>query len=87
MSQCKIVGLEVSALAQFKYSQFLKQNNNEAFDALHLPAAITPYSGIYRCSVCGKEDVSVYGKPLPPQNHHQHLPGAGPILWQLIVSH
>ena len=74
-------------MAQFKYSQILEQNDNSAFDVLHVPGAITPYSGIYRCAVCGKEDVSTCGHPLPPQNHHQHRIGAGPIRWQLIVSH
>jgi hypothetical protein len=74
-------------MAQYKYPQALKQNSDKAFDALHTPGAPTPYSGIYRCAVCGKEDVSTHGHPLPPQNHHQHSTGAGPIRWQLIVSH
>ena len=74
-------------VAQYKYAQFLKSNTSDAFDALHQPGATTPYSGIYRCEVCGKEDVSVYSKPLPPQNHHQHESSHGPILWRLIVSH
>lgn len=74
-------------MAQYKHSQFLKHNTNDAFDALHQPGALTPYSGIYRCAVCGKEDVSVFNKPLPPQNHHVHAAGLGPIRWQLIVSH
>jgi len=74
-------------VAQYKYFEFLKKNDNAAFDVLHEPGAATPYSGIYRCVACGKEDVSTQGKPLPPQNHHQHASGIGPIRWQLIVSH
>lgn len=74
-------------MAQYKDARFLKQNTNAVFDVLHLPGAMTPFSGIYRCAVCGREDVSVFGKPLPPQNHHQHSPLQGPIKWQLIVSH
>lgn len=74
-------------MAQYKYAQFLKHNDNPAFDAIHQPGAPTPFSGIYRCVVCGREDLSVFGKPLPPQNHHQHVVGTGPIHWQLIVSH
>jgi hypothetical protein len=74
-------------MAQYKYAEFLKQNTNEAYDVLYEPGALTPYSGIYRCAVCGKEDVSVHNKPLPPQNHHTHAAGPGPIRWQLIVSH
>jgi hypothetical protein len=74
-------------MAQYKDARFLKQNTSSAFDLMYPPGAVTPYSGIYRCVVCGREDISVYGKPLPPQNHHQHLPTQGPIRWQLIVSH
>jgi hypothetical protein len=74
-------------MAQYKYTEFLRHNTNAAFDQQHLPGAPTPYSGIYRCVVCGKEDIAVYNKPLPPQNHHQHPVGSGPIRWQLIVSH
>jgi hypothetical protein len=74
-------------MSQYKYPQFLKQNTNAAFDSLHTPGTTTPYSGIYRCYVCGKEDVSTEGHPLPPQNHHQHPAGGDPIRWQLIVSH
>jgi hypothetical protein len=74
-------------MAQYKYLKFLKENTSKAFDDFHVPSATTPYSGIYRCAVCGKEDVSTEGHPLPPQNHHQHPAGSGPIRWQLIVSH
>jgi hypothetical protein len=74
-------------MAQYKYPEFLKINTNEVFDAIHEPGSLTPFSGIYRCVACGKEDVSIQGKPLPPQNHHQHLPSQGLIQWRLIVSH
>jgi hypothetical protein len=78
---------EGAKMAQYKYSQFLKANTSYEFDVLHEPGSLAPYSGIYRCAGCEKEEVSVLGKPLPPQNHHQHLPGQGLIRWQLIVSH
>lgn len=74
-------------MAQYKYSKFLSYLDSAEYDKLHEPASTTPYSGIYRCVVCGKEDVSVHNKPLPTQNHHQHQAGLGPIRWQLIVSH
>lgn len=73
-------------MAQYKYHKFLKENLSVEYDKLHKPGDATPYSGIYRCSVCGREDVSTAGHPLPPQNHHQH-PEGQPIHWQLIVSH
>jgi len=72
-------------MAIYRYSQFLEQSEHEAFNQLHHPGVATPYSGIYRCENCGVNEVSTYGHPLPPQNHHQHNPAA-PILWRLIVA-
>jgi hypothetical protein len=72
-------------VAVYKYSQLLSQNDNIAFDKLHSPGEYTPYSGIYRCDVCGKSDVSTQGHPLPPQNHHQH-PQHQAIRWRLAVA-
>jgi len=72
-------------MAQYMFGSFLTHVNNDALNTLHSPGAVTPFSGIYRCEVCGTEAVSVYGHPLPPQNHHQHPPGFGPIQWRLIV--
>ena len=74
-------------MAEYKYGNFLVQANKPAYDLLHHPGTIAPYSGIYRCSKCGHEITAVSGYPLPPQNHHQHTPAQGPILWQLIVAH
>ncbi|CAE6880520.1 hypothetical protein [Paraburkholderia domus] len=73
-------------MAQYQYANILTHVNNAAFDALHTPGHLTPFSGIYRCEVCGIEVVSVHNHPLPPQNHHQHVPGLGPIRWRLIVA-
>jgi hypothetical protein len=71
----------------YKHSEFLKQSNHAAFDALHEPGAPTPYSGIYRCEGCGRFEASVKPHPLPPQNHHQHTPQQGRIRWRLAASH
>lgn len=72
-------------MASYKYSGFLAQNDSAAFDALLAPGTIANNSGIYRCSVCGDEIAANKNNPLPPQNHHQHPVGSGPIRWQLIV--
>jgi hypothetical protein len=72
-------------MATYKYSGYLSASQDGAFDATHPPGAVTPFSGIYRCMGCGKEIVSEHGKPLPPQNHHQHAAGQGAIIWKLIV--
>jgi hypothetical protein len=74
-------------LAEYRYAQFLTQANKNAYNMTYHPGTATPYSGIYRCTKCGREDTSVTGHPLPPQNHHQHSPAQGAIVWQLIVAH
>jgi len=71
--------------ALYKYNQWVQQTTSDAFDKVYKPETATPFSGIYRCQVCGWNDVSTHGHPLPPQNHHQH-PGNEPILWRLLVS-
>lgn len=73
-------------MAVYKYDKYLQQHNSSAFDAIHEPAAKTPYSGIYRCEGCGRNDVSTEGHPLPPQNHHQHTAQQGKIRWRLVVA-
>ncbi len=65
-----------------RFTEFLKLEG-DAFDTIFRPRATTPFSGIYRCTVCGWEEVSVAYTTLPPQNHHTHAPGLGHILWRL----
>ncbi len=72
-------------MAKYKRADFLSQSFDTAFDQAHSPGGVTPVSGIYRCSGCGREDASVKGYPLPPQNHHQHTTSQGRISWQLAV--
>lgn len=69
----------------YKYPQWLTQSTDVKFDQVHEPGSATPYSGVYRCEGCGKEATSVHSHPLPPQNHHQHEPAQGRILWRLAV--
>jgi hypothetical protein len=71
-------------MAWYKYDQFIKKSNGDAYDHLHNPGQAAPHSGIYRCEVCAKEVASNQNQPLPPQNHHQH-PQQAPIKWRLIV--
>lgn len=73
-------------MAYYKYPQYLQQQNAPEFDAVHLPASATPFSGVYRCTGCGLSATSVLGHPLPPQNHHQHSVAQGQIKWQLAVK-
>lgn len=72
-------------MATYKYQAFLQPNDHIAFDQENAPGTAAPFSGIYRCSGCGREVASNQGQPLPPQNHHQHQPGQGAIRWRLIV--
>jgi hypothetical protein len=65
---------------------FFIQESGAEYDAVHQTGAATPSSGIYRCETCGLSCTSVISHVLPPQNHHEHKPGAGPISWRLIVK-
>jgi hypothetical protein len=72
-------------MAIFKSSNFLTASTDGAFDALHEPGAIAPFTGILRCEGCGHEVVSHEGKPLPRHNHHAHSRLEGAIRWRFIV--
>jgi hypothetical protein len=72
-------------MALYKYSTYMSVSQHAAFDAIHVPGARTPHSGIYRCEGCGHEVASNAGNPLPPQNHHQHTSHQGSIRWRLVV--
>lgn len=74
-------------MALYKYKQILEASEDGAFDQLMQPSAAAPWPGIYHCHACGHEIGIAHGHTLPPQNHHQHAPGIGPIQWRLIVSH
>ena len=73
-------------VALYKYGQTLSQSQDEAFDSEHEPGAVTPLSGIYRCTNCGEEVASPVGTPLPPHNHRPHDILQGRVRWQLLVS-
>jgi hypothetical protein len=73
-------------MAYYKNGNYLTQEQGGEFDLLHTPGSITPLSGIYLCEVCGGSAVSTRGNVLPPQGHHQHAAGAGPIQWRLVVK-
>ncbi len=72
-------------MALYKEPKYLAPSDDGVFDSVHKPGTTPPRSGIYRCVVCGKEVVGEEARALPPQNHHQHSAGAGPISWQLAV--
>ncbi len=71
----------------YKHGFFIK-SEDPAFDKTHSPGEQVPHSGIYRCTGCGREIASnaTNGDRFPPQNHHQHNPGQGNILWQLVAA-
>lgn len=54
------------------------------WESRYEPGDSVPNSGIYRCTICGKEITSNKEDPFPPQNHHQHSEQQA-IQWQLIV--
>jgi hypothetical protein len=74
-------------MALYKYDVYVQKSDAKAFDQLNDPGTSAPWPGIYRCHACGHEIAIALGHTLPPQNHHQHQPGQGPIQWRLVASH
>lgn len=72
-------------MATFQNTTLVQNIKHTAFDQTYVPGATTPFSGIYRCDNCGDEVASNKGNPLPPQNHKQHTPAKGAIVWRLLV--
>ena len=72
-------------MAQYKYEKYLNKGDSAEYDKKHSPGDTADNAGIYRCVGCGDEIGIAKGHTLPPQNHHQHAPGAGKIEWQLLV--
>jgi hypothetical protein len=72
-------------MALYKDTANVKLGHGSAFETTHRPGERVPHSGIYRCENCGDEIASNHGDPFPPQNHHQHKPGAGEIRWRMLV--
>jgi hypothetical protein len=79
-------------VAKFKDSQYVTPAGSDVrFTAKHKPGDTDHPSGIYRCTGCDTEIVSVTGDPLPSQNRHQHVDGTGsslkgPVQWHLVVA-
>lgn len=73
-------------MAYYKYANKLTLSTDSAFDQVHAPGTRVPYSGIYRCRVCGWEASSTTADHLPPQGHHVHPAGMGAIQWQLVAA-
>lgn len=69
-----------------KTEQFLQRvaHTQVWWTSTYNPSDTVPVSGIYRCTVCGKEITSNKNDPFPPQNHHQHSQKQN-VQWQLIV--
>jgi hypothetical protein len=72
-------------MAHYKYPNYLQHEDSPEYDTILEPGQQTVLSGIYRCQGCGKSVTSIKDRPLPPQNHHQHLPSDGPVRWRLVV--
>lgn len=63
---------------------YFKKSDRIDFDTLHNPGDPAPYSGIYRCEICGLEATSEEDKPLPPGRSHNHSSKA--VIWRLVAQ-
>ncbi len=73
-------------MALYKNGNELSHSTSAQFDAVHLPGAKVPHSGIYLCTNCRDEVACNAGDPFPPQNHRQHSTTKGDIRWKLLVQ-
>jgi hypothetical protein len=78
--------MDWTEVALYKYQSLFAHFDNAEFDKLYEPGMFSAWSGIYRCEGCGREAVHTIGRPLPPQNHHQHTVAQGRIRWRLVVT-
>lgn len=72
-------------MAIYKDQTNVKVGHGTAFESSFGPGQTVAHSGIYRCENCGDEIAANAGDPFPPQNHHAHQQGLGPIRWRLLV--
>jgi hypothetical protein len=77
--------LNTKKMASYKQEEYLTKDDRSAFDQEYKPTDTAPLAGIYRCTGCGREQVSNQHQSLPALNHHRHLLEQGPIRWKLIV--
>ncbi len=73
-------------MARYQTAGFLTHVIHADFDKTYKVGETAPFSGIYRCTVCGCEAVSLGGNTLPPESHHKHAAGQGTTQWQIIVG-
>jgi hypothetical protein len=75
-------------MALYKYTSFITQADHAEFDKTHKPGFPVPILGFIAAKRVLKKLLPIRGSapdPLPPQNHHQHAPGAGAINWRLPI--
>jgi hypothetical protein len=72
-------------MAYFKHDKYFIRDNHSAFDQVLNPGTLTPFTGIYRCEVCGHEAGSTKQHPLPPEHHAANAPHQR-TKWRLIVA-
>jgi hypothetical protein len=64
--------------------EFTFDKYDPEFDTEYGPGQKIEYSGIYRCTNCGREVVVEKGRKTPPHGHHEH-DGYEEILWRLVA--
>ena len=62
----------------------VQRAESNIFRAIHQPGDRPIFSGIYRCTGCGKEVAHDSGGPLPAHGSHRHA-GDQEIRWRLVV--
>jgi hypothetical protein len=70
----------------YKYLTHFEPTSSEEFDKSYHPGERVNWSGIYRCTVCGREIMHSNDNLLPDEIHHPHSPDQGSSQWGLVVT-
>jgi hypothetical protein len=70
----------------YKYLTHLEPTSSKEFDKSYHPGERVNWSGIYHCTVCGREIMHSNDNLLPDEIHHPHSPDQGSSQWRLVVT-
>jgi len=70
-------------VAYYQSGNHLTHYRADIFDKDWQPGEVSIFHGIYRCTGCGIE--AAVNERMPHQNHHQHTPRQGLVVWRLSV--
>lgn len=72
-------------MAVYQSADFLFQFSHPSFNSRFSPGMRSPATGIYRCTGCGLEIVTLANERFPYSDKHERCDEFGPVCWRLVV--